>query len=545
MMLFTWKNTLKIVFIAQLVITCFSKGFSQEIIHRNYDALQGLTARSIHEYDNSDIIISGSVRFFSGNNILLNPMVMRTDSLGIVKWAKSYIMPRSDSFFKSVLLSDHSMVAIGSTESYGPVGTNGTQFDTTRKNILIARIDSSGNPVNVLVYGDTLQDSGMDILLSESGDLIFLGMSNYDHSLDFKIGNMLLARIDTSLNIFISKEFYFGAGIKVSPNRIVESNGYFYVSGIISYFDSVSNWSDAFLMKLDQNFNILWANRMGSDKNEFKTGLVENASGVFIGFATFDYGTDPLYTDFVVALVDSAGVPLWSNRYGNFLFGDDRVDHLMFDIDSTEIIISSGNRNHYIDLGGNYLRSVVLSTVSTCSISSGVSKNDGGNVMICFNQSTSNTSMDLVISDSSGTTCTGYNFVFPFVPVTLNPVQLTVNSVVNFLAQQNISITSSQLVYVLSSVCQSSTGIDLPEGYESYPTVFPNPASDFIGVKISGREAELDILEILNGFGRSVRPEISSAVSSNRIDISNLDSGIYLLKIMYNNFIYYRWFVKL
>jgi hypothetical protein len=546
MMLFNWKNTLKIVFIAQLVIACFSVGFSQEIIHRNYDALQGLNSSSILQYGNGDFAVTGNVRFYINGDISLDPMIFRADSTGNLLWANAYEIPRRDYFSKTVLLPGQKLLAIGGTESYGPAGTNGSQFDTTRNNILVAIIDSSGNTENVLVYGDTLEDSGTDILLSETGDLILLAMSNYDHSLDFKIGNMLLARFDTSLNILMSKEFYFGTGIKVVPNRIVESGGNFYVSGIFSYIDSVSNWSDAFLLKIDQNFNILWSIRMGSNENYIYTRILPHPNnGIYLGFSTTDYGTGFFFNDFVIANIDSNGNAVWSKRYGATQFGADILDFLFFNSDSTKIIIGSGSKYLETDLLGNIIWTRTYTSGQTLQGISGLSKSDGGMIVNCINHSTTFTSASLVISDSIGSTCSGGAFAYPATIISVLPIPISVIESISFLSNSSPVLNSYPLAINLMSYCETATPV--PDVIGSFSkekiVMYPNPASEFINFQLTNINCANDLLiNIKDEMGRNL---IQSRLETTNISLENLKPGCYFVEFICGQEYFHYKLVKL
>lgn len=65
-------------------------------------------------------------------------------------------------------------------------------------------------------------------------------------------------------------------------------------------------------------------------------------------------------------------------------------------------------------------------------------------------------------------------------------------------------------------------------------SIYPNPANDFIQISISNEKSNLNIqneIQLLNQLGEIIKPNISSNEKSIRIDISNLASGVYFIKI--------------
>ncbi|WP_299834031.1 S8 family serine peptidase [uncultured Tenacibaculum sp.] len=57
---------------------------------------------------------------------------------------------------------------------------------------------------------------------------------------------------------------------------------------------------------------------------------------------------------------------------------------------------------------------------------------------------------------------------------------------------------------------------------------YPNPATNFVQVKLSSRDAVLSSYTIMNTIGQTVQ---KGALTSERIDISKLNSGVYILKV--------------
>ena len=61
-------------------------------------------------------------------------------------------------------------------------------------------------------------------------------------------------------------------------------------------------------------------------------------------------------------------------------------------------------------------------------------------------------------------------------------------------------------------------------------SIFPNPSGDFFNVNYSGNLSELEV-EIFTASGKSVKKVKETNANNPRIDVSNLSSGIYIIKI--------------
>lgn len=112
---------------------------------------------------------------------------------------------------------------------------------------------------------------------------------------------------------------------------------------------------------------------------------------------------------------------------------------------------------------------------------------------------------------------------------------------------------SDSLLFILSSSDVSAYGINTPtyfciddvtfgefDGKEelmaSLISVYPNPSSNFINLKIPSTQFEVSVLDNL---GRVVKTS-----SENRIDVSDLNSGVYFVSILVDNVVINKRFIK-
>lgn len=75
---------------------------------------------------------------------------------------------------------------------------------------------------------------------------------------------------------------------------------------------------------------------------------------------------------------------------------------------------------------------------------------------------------------------------------------------------------------------------ELLEDSEYTINIYPNPVSDYLTINIQNSPVEAFTIEILDLSGRSVR-NYSSINNGSQIELSTLKSGMYILKVNYNN----------
>ena len=87
-----------------------------------------------------------------------------------------------------------------------------------------------------------------------------------------------------------------------------------------------------------------------------------------------------------------------------------------------------------------------------------------------------------------------------------------------------------------SPIFSFTTGAADPLGIEEISlnafNVYPNPVKDVVTINTT---SEFDTVEVFNQLGQSVLKSSSSLMNSNRLDLSSLNPGIYLMRIRSNN----------
>jgi Arylsulfotransferase (ASST)/Secretion system C-terminal sorting domain len=102
-----------------------------------------------------------------------------------------------------------------------------------------------------------------------------------------------------------------------------------------------------------------------------------------------------------------------------------------------------------------------------------------------------------------------------------------------FIGKTLTSTTILENTNVLSDSCSLTTGINSND-FIGFISVYPNPANDYLQIEIATGNSEKTMAIIYDNFGRAVKQFLISS-SNNRIDIHELSTGNYYLKIAGTN----------
>ncbi len=200
-------------------------------------------------------------------------------------------------------------------------------------------------------FGGTLAtgtpDMGNSIKVDPSGNVYTVG--DYAGNVDFDpgpstytlgntIGNLFISKLDAAGNFVWAKQIGSGAGL-YSKGFVFDAIGNIYVTGGfygVGDFDpgpssfiltSIGNF-DAFVVKLDNSGNFIWAKQFGGGPATFAYAItVDNSynvytTGRFMDFADFDPGigtysfttSSPVLSDCFISKLDATGNFVWAKQ---------------------------------------------------------------------------------------------------------------------------------------------------------------------------------------------------------------------------------------
>ena len=135
-------------------------------------------ARHITQTADGGYILSGRTRSnggqVSGNHGQYDAWLVKLDNNGVIEWQKCIGGSDQDEFYRAKPAEDGGYIAIGSTGS-----SNGDIVNAYGgQDVLITKVDSSGNLLWVYTYGVEGYDTGRDVVQNEDGSFIIAGSSN-------------------------------------------------------------------------------------------------------------------------------------------------------------------------------------------------------------------------------------------------------------------------------------------------------------------------------------------------------------------------------
>lgn len=197
---------------------------------------------------------------------------------------------------------DGSYVIVGTTTS------NDSEIGPNRggKDILAVKIDESINVLWKKTYGGNQRDEARKLLIQANGDII-VGLISNSSDGDFQFTpndifpinfeeNIWLVRLNSSGELQ-NKKMFGGSGRDILNDLIATRDGNFAITGSTrsnngniqdrNRIPSNNNGTyDAFIMKINSNFDFVWSKTLGGSSDDEGNGLVETNEGAFVGLGT-------------------------------------------------------------------------------------------------------------------------------------------------------------------------------------------------------------------------------------------------------------------
>jgi hypothetical protein len=188
----------------------------------------------------------------------------------------------------------------------------------------------------VKTYGSNNHDDILDdILITEEGDIFIVGATNVQFEPEYQ-GDIYLLKLDQNGEVLWEKTFFpeiVAAGKAIVP----VSDGGFMITGIVNTPDTEGN--DIFLLKTDQNGDELWLKIYNNPLDEWVNAFHQTQDGGYIIFAnTVDF------QDIVIDNPGEAGYPGFSGRSNPLILRVDKNGNEIWanTYESDENILMSG-----------------------------------------------------------------------------------------------------------------------------------------------------------------------------------------------------------
>ncbi|MCK5370515.1 MAG: hypothetical protein KAQ62_18260 [Cyclobacteriaceae bacterium] len=241
------------------------------------------------ELPDGGYLIGGSSSSFGDGND--DYYLIKTDSLGITVWEKTYDAGSRDHCASICLTSDGGYLLIG----------------TTSANIYIIKVDSGGG----IVWDRTFLDmSGASIIETADNNFMIAGTKYTIVNNEFERDAMIMKINSNGIPVW-TKTF----GIEQSRAKSIfpTSTGGYIAAGYTQV--SSSNIRDMYLINIDSNGDTIWIRNYGGDSIDSSDSVTQTSDGGFIltgSTDSFGAGNFDLY----LVKVDQGGSFQWQKTFG-------------------------------------------------------------------------------------------------------------------------------------------------------------------------------------------------------------------------------------
>ena len=482
--------------------------------------------------------------------------ITKQDPLGNYVWAKSIVVDQAN-FGAKCTATDMYVDAMGNiylTGSYNGVvdfdpsassSTLSSYLGANDQDAFFAKYDNSGSYLWAKSIGGVGSpvgaESGCAISSDMAGNVLLSGYFQITADFDPSPATATLSASSlTEFAMFVAKydingNYVWTKGIIGSANKIpkamVIDNTNIYITGYFSgsadFDPAASVYSlisagneDAFISKYDMNGNLVWANKIGGSGQESGNSLVLDASGniystgVFFGTVDFDPSASISNLisagniDGYIAKYDNLGNYVWAKPFGGTAI--DFSESIDLDVNGNVVICGYFNGTSDFDPSTSVNNLVSIGNTD-CFLAT---YDNSGNYVWAF--SFGDIAVDRatsVLSQNGSIYTAGY-------------YSGTVDCDPSASFNNLVSIGNSQDIFIAKYGNSISTGQLESNSEMSEIIAFPNPNAGCFTV-ISETEEEAIIL---NQLGQQIKELHLNASNSYKVKVSDLPSGIYLIK---------------
>ncbi len=479
----------------------------------------------------------------------LSAFIYKTEETGAFEWVKEFV-GNSDAFINAIKASNNHLyfsgyftgtldadlgtgvtnltASMGQTSFfYEKAQSNGDlvwaiQVDGANGGIFVQ--DDNGNSYIVSNFGGTVDaDPGPNTLNFTAGGGADFFILKLDDNGNF-IWAKHFANIGTSNSAIAPKAIALdGSGNVIVVGNFVGTVDFDPGAGVTSYASTftVQNDDDAFILKLDNNGNFIWANHLTGVEDVQLTSLavdqgIDNiyVGGMFEGTANLESGstfnvTSAGQTDIFVQRYNALGQLVWSEQIG--ATGYDEVNGM--DVDSLGALYLTGRFENTVDFDPS--STAVANLVSAGSGDIFIQKLSAFGQFEWIEQLGS-TSLDrgtsLVVSNNTIYTTGDFRALIDF-------DYTTGTNFVSPIGFQNAFILSMALPINTSTATLATPQLQL----------YPSPSQGALTIEL-GQQGEATV-SILDNQGRLAHPSILSNETTLVLSLSDLPTGVYYISV--------------
>jgi len=460
------------------------------------------------------------------------PFVVKTDPSGQVLWAKQFGGTGLDVGHGITTDTNGNVYTTGiftSTVSFGSI----TLSTSTEPSTFVVKQDTDGNVLWASKFADINEQENVyskAIAIDIQNNIYTAG---YFHSTADFGGIVLTKEHDTSFNAFLVKQDENGNVLwakKIGETASVDiyklatdSSGNIYITGKFNgtvNFDGVPNISSiygkGFVLKLDSFGNTIWVKYFGDENHIASSGFeiyIDNTNNVYV-------------TGNFEGIFSMDTITISGQNTNMFVLKMDNNDNALwirsFELTSASVSLSSVVTDDFgnVYVAGTFSGSIYfeeLSTSLTAYVNDAIMLKMDSSGLVKWADKTSsyyNNSASGIVVGSAGELYVVGSF----------------NGGMNFFNTFLSSYENSRDIFLAKFVLED---MSIDQNKISELKIYPNPINDFLTIDISDKDVILSA-EIVNLLGQKIKI-FDNINNTQNLDLSDLSSGIYFLNLINQN----------
>lgn len=251
-----------------------------------------------------NVYVTGSTNSFSNgyNQIFL----IKYDPEGELQFSATWGGIRNDYGTGVAVDPFGNVYVVGTTTSYGTGESS---------NIVLLKYDSFGNLLFQRTLGGPLNSFGTGVAVDTAG---YVYVTGYTYSLGPTPGTsaVILLKYDQAGNLIFEKT-WGGTFNDFATGIAVDLDGNVYLVGYTKTFSITPDIPSAFLLKYDQNGNLILQKTWGGNRPDYAFGVaVDTSENAYVTGYTFSFGPNAQGASFFVLKYDNSGTLLYQKIYG-------------------------------------------------------------------------------------------------------------------------------------------------------------------------------------------------------------------------------------
>jgi len=520
----------KFIFFYSIFCCLTFECIAQVMFQKMYGGNSGTTAGTCHiqTFDGSYILGGYTHAFGAGGSDFY---LLKIDQNGDINWSKTYGGYSIEDVESIQQTTDNGFIIWGGSSSFGPYET------------LLIKTDQQGNVDWSRSFNGSGYDWGKVVYQTLDGGYILFGyttMNGYD---------FLLVKVNTVGDIVWKHAYDLGSGNDRICTLLRTTDGGYLMTGYTETIPGGGGDFDYCIVKTDSIGTFQWSKRYGSSEWEFCNAAIETPDNGFMLCGTIHF-IGSTFSKTLLIKTDSQGDTLWTKSY--MVPADMEAYAIDSTSDSGYIITGdihnflTGTRQIYLmktDSIGDLLWAKTYGVDSSNYTNSVIQTADGGYSVLgkTIISGSGNERMYFIKTDSIGNS----GCFDSILNVIQSPFLLSVNlhNVQTFqpIFQSNIAVvdTSSGAIYYTNC---SSVGI-ADEQHDEQIEIYPNPGTDIINLEFNTTKTQV-VIQIFDISGIKVLDESLGFPNYNSVNISKLVTGVYFVKLIIDDKIIYKKFVK-